>query len=332
MTAPTRESLLQARVERLIDLLKERRIDALVIFEPKTAQWLTGRPQTQEAVWLDTSDGVVITDYSFRDFAAVRTLGVVGDIPASFLASLAARAGSIRDATAQVLEARRAKDLIEQALLRRAAEVTSSALRAADWETAEIQQTLANSVLREIWAAGGDGWAYDPSIACDAETKNVWSAPSPTPLATSRRMVMDAAASYRGYKADCTVTLERTRTRERAPLADVMIELTDAIARGVRGCSDIATMADRLLGAAGFDSLPHAIGHGVGLDLHEYPYLTRSSTHRLVPGDVFMIEPAYYNATQGGRFESMFAIDSDDQLVCLLDGHAIATEIERVWS
>jgi len=331
LTAPTRESLLQARVERLADLLNERRIDTLLIFEPRTAHWLTGRPQTQ-AVWIDASNGVVITDSSLRDFAAVRTLGVVGDIPASSLGSLAARAGSIRDATAQVLEARRAKDLVEQAFLRRAAEVTTVALRAADWETADTQQALAHSVLREIWAAGGDGWAYDPSVACDAETTNVWSAPSSTPLSTSRRLVMDAAASYRGYRADCTVTLERARTRERAVLADVMIELTDAIARGVRGCSDIAAMADRLLGAAGFGPLPHAIGHGVGLDLHEYPYLTRNSTHVLVPGDVFMIEPAYYNATQGARFESMFAIDADDELICLLDGHAIATEIERVWS
>lgn len=59
----------------------------------------------------------------------------------------------------------------------------------------------------------------------------------------------------------------------------------------------------------GFPSIPHSLGHGVGLEVHEHPSLSPKSKEILKEGMVFSIEPGIYLAGYGGvRIEDLFCI------------------------
>jgi Xaa-Pro aminopeptidase len=56
----------------------------------------------------------------------------------------------------------------------------------------------------------------------------------------------------------------------------------------------------------------HSLGHGVGLDVHEYPSLGRAGAEALVPGDVIAVEPGTYRQDYGGvRLEDLLLITQD---------------------
>jgi Xaa-Pro aminopeptidase len=56
----------------------------------------------------------------------------------------------------------------------------------------------------------------------------------------------------------------------------------------------------------------HSLGHGVGLEVHEYPALGRSGVEALVPGDVIAVEPGTYRQGYGGvRLEDLLLITQD---------------------
>jgi Xaa-Pro aminopeptidase len=56
----------------------------------------------------------------------------------------------------------------------------------------------------------------------------------------------------------------------------------------------------------------HSLGHGVGLEVHEYPALGRTGNDPLVPGDVIAVEPGTYRQDYGGvRLEDLLLITPD---------------------
>jgi Xaa-Pro aminopeptidase len=60
------------------------------------------------------------------------------------------------------------------------------------------------------------------------------------------------------------------------------------------------------------DGFFHALGHGVGLEVHEAPYLGLSGTNELVAGDVVTLEPGLYKQGVGGcRLEDLLVITAD---------------------
>jgi Xaa-Pro dipeptidase len=64
---------------------------------------------------------------------------------------------------------------------------------------------------------------------------------------------------------------------------------------------EIAAAVDRLF-AKSRKTMPHALGHGIGLEAHEAPYLRNRSdnTTLLKPGMLFTLEPGLYDPLQGG--------------------------------
>ena len=62
----------------------------------------------------------------------------------------------------------------------------------------------------------------------------------------------------------------------------------------------------------------HSLGHGVGLDIHEYPYVNSKNETRVQEGMVFTIEPGIYIPKEFGvRIEDMVIIDFDGKVKIL---------------
>jgi Xaa-Pro dipeptidase len=87
-----------------------------------------------------------------------------------------------------------------------------------------------------------------------------------------------------------------------------MIQLVkDAYDMGVAACApgvatrDIAKKVDDFFAAAGY-TMPHALGHGIGLEAHEMPGINlREENHAVLkPGTIVTIEPGLYHPDFGG--------------------------------
>lgn len=81
---------------------------------------------------------------------------------------------------------------------------------------------------------------------------------------------------------------------------------------------------------AGFKTMPHGLGHGVGLEVHELPRLSPRSKDILKPGMVFSLEPGIYlpaSPRQGGPGE--FGIRIEDSIVLEKSGPRILTQTPK---
>ncbi len=130
-------------------------------------------------------------------------------------------------------------------------------------------------------------------------------------------VLIDMGLVLDGYCSDMTRTfvagrpdstyLERLRVVRQAQLAGIQ-----AICAGV-SCRDVDSAARQVIDDAGYGKyFGHALGHGVGLAVHEDPRLSSRSRKKLRPGMVVTVEPGIYLPGWGGiRLENMVVVRGD---------------------
>ena len=85
--------------------------------------------------------------------------------------------------------------------------------------------------------------------------------------------------------------------------AGIPCELLDATARGV---------LEKAGFGSGYENFFHRVGHGIGMDFHEWEYLVKGNKTRMQPGMVFSNEPGIYVYGELGiRLEDCFYITED---------------------
>ena len=101
---------------------------------------------------------------------------------------------------------------------------------------------------------------------------------------------------------------------------DVVKKAQAAALRACRpgvACEDVDAAARKVIEEAGFGPdyayFAHRVGHGIGLEGHEYPYLVRGNKLRIEPGMTFSNEPGIYIAGE-------FGIRHEDSMVATEDG------------
>jgi D-alanyl-D-alanine dipeptidase len=131
-------------------------------------------------------------------------------------------------------------------------------------------------------------------------------------------VVVDFGGKVAGYCSDTTRTFhvgepdsefneayEVVRTAQQAGI--------DAIRPGV-AAEDVDAAARRVIADAGFgEFFIHRLGHGIGLDVHEDPYLVEGNGRDLEPGMTFSVEPGVY-------VPERFGIRIEDIVVCTPHG------------
>jgi len=121
-----------------------------------------------------------------------------------------------------------------------------------------------------------------------------------------------------GYNSDSTRTyaVGEPRDPEVATTYEVLHEAQRAAVRAVRpgvtSASIDAAARDRIAAAGFGQQFIHRTGHGIGLDVHEEPYIMSGSDLVVEPGMVFSIEPGIYQAGQwGARIEDIVLVTDD---------------------
>jgi Xaa-Pro aminopeptidase len=130
-------------------------------------------------------------------------------------------------------------------------------------------------------------------------------------------VVMDFGGELAGYHSDTTRTVavvEPTDDLERvfAVVREAQAAAVDAVRPGVTTAS-IDRVARDVIEAAGFgERFIHRTGHGIGLEVHEPPYLVAGDDTELEPGITFSIEPGIYLPGRlGVRIEDIVAVTAE---------------------
>ncbi len=118
-------------------------------------------------------------------------------------------------------------------------------------------------------------------------------------LSKNEAVLIDAWDNPEGYFYDITrSTFYGTPTDEYRKVWDIVYEAQgagiDAARPGV-ACSEVDVAARRVIEKAGYGQyFTHRLGHGLGIDVHEPPYMVSGNDIRLEPGMTFTSEPGIY--------------------------------------
>lgn len=131
--------------------------------------------------------------------------------------------------------------------------------------------------------------------------------------------VLDLGPTYRGYFADnCrafAVDKKPTDAQLKAHAAIMgALAIVERTAKPGVKCREIFSSVDDHLKAAGYaGGMPHHLGHGIGLQPHEFPHLNPRWDDTLLEGEIFTAEPGLYgNGINGGiRIENDYLVTND---------------------
>ncbi|MDR0888781.1 MAG: aminopeptidase P family protein, partial [Coriobacteriales bacterium] len=172
----------------------------------------------------------------------------------------------------------------------------------------------------EYWlrSHGADGLAFESIIASGPNAANPHAVPSGRVLEAGDLVVCDYGARYHGYDADMTRTVcvgkptdEQRRIYDATLAAQTAV--LEALKPGVTGAEMHQLAADTMDEYGDYSKyFMHALGHGVGLFIHEEPTLAPRVDKPLVPGNVVTVEPGIYvKGLCGVRIEDYGVITQD---------------------
>jgi Xaa-Pro aminopeptidase len=130
-------------------------------------------------------------------------------------------------------------------------------------------------------------------------------------------VVMDFGGTFDGYGSDTTRTVHVGEpSEEHARVYEVVRAAQQAGFAAVRpgaACQDVDRAARALIATAGYGELfTHRTGHGIGVTVHEPPYIVEGETRPLQPGMCFSVEPGIYvPGSFGVRIEDIVTVTED---------------------
>lgn len=232
----------------------------------------------------------------------------------------AARERPVIGASSVLDAVRMRKTAPELARLRRANEITKIAIASAAQhvEPGMRQSEIAALMTRAQEAAGlVDVWCLalvGPAAAFPHGTSE------DRALAKDDLVLVDTGGGLHGYRSDITRTWPVGNPGDEPRRAWEAVRAAQSAAMEViapgRACGEADATARAVLEKAGFgtdyERFTHRLGHGIGLQVHEHPYLVRDNALRLEPGMTMSNEPGIYvPGSYGVRIEDIVAVTED---------------------
>ncbi|MGV8176403.1 MAG: M24 family metallopeptidase [Candidatus Bilamarchaeaceae archaeon] len=212
------------------------------------------------------------------------------------------RGRGICDITEQMLEKRARKGPGEMAKIREAVHVTREILGSIDISDFRTESDLYRQLAMET-AERGLEFAFEPIVAADRNSGKPHHRAGPKKI--EKMVLVDFGVKCDGYCADLTRCYFKEKCNAKADY-DAMGEVFGSVLDGLGDCStgkDVARLAEREYRRRSIPLPPHSIGHGIGLEVHEYPRLKSTGAGDQIMKAAMAIEPAVYRKEYGVRYE-----------------------------
>jgi D-alanyl-D-alanine dipeptidase len=264
--------------------------------------WRDGAdPYEAAAKLLDGATHIAVTDRLW----ASHLIGLQRALPAAVFSTATPVLGRLRSV----------KDPFELDALRRAGSAADETFR--QILPVPFQGRSEESVahdLAELLVANGHAHAAFTIVASGPHAASPHHEPDGRTILPGDAVVMDFGGELDGYFSDTTRTVVVTDAPEGfehayAAVLEAQTAAVDAVRPGVRA-EEIDRAARAVLDAEGYgERFIHRTGHGIGLEVHEPPYMVEGDATILEPGMTFSVEPGVYLEGRFGiRIEDIVAV------------------------
>lgn len=290
--------------ERLLTALFLRDGDPRMVV-PALYEEQVGREGWIEDVraWKDGDDQAAFLKEALADATGVESVALDPRMWARFVLMFrGALPGTVfRDAETLMQELRIVKGPEEAAILRRAHEATDRAMEMVvnSLKAGQREREVANAIRNALMAAGADAASFRPIAASGPNGAQPHYRFGDRKLRRGDPVVLDFGGMFAGYYTDVTRTvfLERADDEQRS-VYELVREANERAVDAARAGTP-AEMVDRaareVIVAGGHgDAFIHRTGHGIGLEVHEEPYIVEGNGRPLEEGMAFSVEPGIY--------------------------------------
>lgn len=322
------------RRSRLVDALAPRGLDGILVTTLVNVRYLTGFTGSNGAL-LVPRDGAAVffTDGRYRDQAAEEVPDLEQVISRDLVAGAAERMhkgtwgvethvlsvdayGRLAELSPEVslvsadrvVEALRVvKDDVEIDHLRSACDISTRALQGllAGPLVGRSEREVARDLESRMLDLGAEAIAFETILAAGENSAIPHHSPTDRVLEAGDFMKADFGARVEGYHADCTRTVMLGRADDWQ--REVYAAVKESQAAGLDLLRDGVTIADSDAAARGsleasgwLHAFTTGLGHGVGLEIHEDPFIAARNTGKLVSRTVLTMEPGIYLPGRGG--------------------------------
>ncbi|HYT27019.1 MAG TPA: Xaa-Pro peptidase family protein [Actinomycetota bacterium] len=343
-----------ARRRALHALLPPADLVALLVTKPVNVRYLTGFSGSYGALLLFLDRTVFFTDRRYERQAAAEVPGAeIVLVPGDLIAGVVSVLGSDGDglgfepdgltwAMGQRLRAslpgravvpapplvedlRQVKDAAEVAAMREAARVGTEALARllGSLRAGATEREVAVELEVSMRRLGGDGLAFDPIVAFGEQAAEPHHRPNDRELTRGDLVKLDLGAQVGGYRSDMTRTVVLGRASERQREVYELVLRAQAAGLAALRPGVVPGEVDRacreVIAAAGLgEAFSHPTGHGVGLEIHEAPWVRPGAGGSIASGTPVTVEPGVYLPGFGG-------VRIEDLAVVRPDGHELLT-------
>lgn len=338
------------RAERMVDALAETGVDMMLVTSLVNVRYLTGYTGSNGVVLIGPDRRLFLTDFRYTEQAAEEVaasferrtvsqdlLTEIGELlpdgelrigfedahvsvrEHSRMGELFGDGVSLVPVTGLVEGLRSVKDEQEIATIARAAKIADDALSAllASGIEGRTERELALTLEHDMRLRGAESPSFRSIVAAGAHGALPHAEPRDVAVQRGQLVTFDWGAVFDGYCSDCTRTVavgeppaaarEAYGLVRRAQLAGL-----EAVRAGGDGREIDRTVRDIIDGAGHEEHYGHGLGHGVGLEVHEAPRLSKLSTDTLAAGNVVTVEPGVYIPGEFGiRIEDLVVVDDD---------------------
>ncbi len=324
-------------IERVLESIADKKLDGFLISALCNTRYLTGFTGSNAMLLLSGDEPILFTDPRYTFQAAretayrVKTIrgplhkGVVKAIHKMRLKKIGFEAprmtsdtlraiteklplgASMEPVSGAVEKVRAIKSAEEIDLIRRAVLLTSEAFEAT---ARRIRPGLrefevAAEIEYRMRRLGAEAAAFETIALSGESTALPHARPSSKRLTTNELLLVDMGSRRAGYTSDMTRMIHLGRPSAQASrlygaVLEAQAAATAAVRHGIKA-SKVDRAARDVLKAYGWDkAFMHSTGHGLGLEIHEYPRLGRGEKASLKAGMVVTIEPGVYLEGFGG--------------------------------
>lgn len=212
--------------------------------------------------------------------------------------------------------------------IRKACEIADKALEMllSDIKIGVSELELVAKLEYNLKISGADNISFDTIILSGTKTSLPHGKPSSKKLEKGDFLQFDFGALYKGYHSDMSRTfIINEATDEQINLYEMMYKATTESTEILKSGIFAKLPDDIVRNIISEEYLKYyypGLGHGVGLDIHEVPFLSQSSSFELKTRNIITIEPGVYIPNWGG-------MRIEDTILIKEDGYEVLTKFPR---
>lgn len=347
-----------SRLTKVREALTGKSIDGFLVTEMHNIRYLTGFTGSSGFLLITKRANVFITDFRYKEQAeretrgwdiilekggiartikvlsqkmGIRKLGFESSVSYEFFRRLSQRGINVKAFRRLIERSRSIKDALEVNLIR-------EAVRRAEAAFIEVKPYIKQGVRERAIALrleerlkkkGCRRIPFDVIVASGPNSALPHARPTERKLMRGDLVIVDWGGEADGYFSDMTRTLLVGKGEDISKKKEVYKLVLDANRKAISHVStgiksgDIDRAAREVVRRAGYGRFfGHGTGHGIGLQVHELPQITRNKREVIKENMVFTIEPGIYLPGLGG-------VRIEDMVVAKLDGTTVLTTLPK---